>query len=287
LLSEGGDRYRYGYQGLSRPLCGREYAEDETEETGWNAFEARMYDPVIGRWISIDPARQFASPYLGMGNDPINGVDPDGRDWYKDNNTGKEVNLIGVTGDVDGYEWIWPDNLSMKLEEVEISAGLSEVEADAVRNGKLPTWMTFKAEFVTNFSAAIRYGKLSYEDKFIYGQRYDVGSVDLINLEFGYDRFNDGGYVDLSSGNVNFSYQIEALYGDYESKLQLNPFKESYKGTFSTGYKIIRTGANYDSVHGTYPVIGFSENWARSIGFGSFNAGIEVSGFIGARFSGL
>jgi hypothetical protein len=26
----------------------------------------------------VDPARQFASPYLGMGNNPINGLDPDG-----------------------------------------------------------------------------------------------------------------------------------------------------------------------------------------------------------------
>ncbi|HBH24451.1 MAG TPA: hypothetical protein DDY13_13640 [Cytophagales bacterium] len=38
-----------------------------------------MYDPVIGRAISIDPARQFWSPYVWVGNDPINMIDPDGR----------------------------------------------------------------------------------------------------------------------------------------------------------------------------------------------------------------
>ena len=38
-----------------------------------------MYDPVIGRWLSVDPARQFYSPYLGMGNNPIILVDSDGR----------------------------------------------------------------------------------------------------------------------------------------------------------------------------------------------------------------
>ena len=32
----------------------------------------------IGRWLTTDPAGQYASPYLGMGNDPINGIDPDG-----------------------------------------------------------------------------------------------------------------------------------------------------------------------------------------------------------------
>jgi RHS repeat-associated protein len=61
--------YRYGYQG--------QFAEKD-EETGWNAFELRMYEPVIGRWMSTDPAGQFASPYVGMGNNPINGVDTDG-----------------------------------------------------------------------------------------------------------------------------------------------------------------------------------------------------------------
>ena len=64
-----------------------------------------MYDSRIGRWTSIDPARQFASPYVGMGNNPVNGVDPDGRlfgkwrakryankhggSYFQDNVTGK------------------------------------------------------------------------------------------------------------------------------------------------------------------------------------------------------
>ncbi|MCG8387834.1 MAG: hypothetical protein MJA30_19940, partial [Cytophagales bacterium] len=61
--------YRWGFQGA--------FAEED-EETGWNSFELRMYDPVIGRWTSTDPAGQFWSPYLGMGNSPINQVDPDG-----------------------------------------------------------------------------------------------------------------------------------------------------------------------------------------------------------------
>ena len=62
-------KWRYGYQG--------EFAEKD-EETGWNSFELRMYDPVIGRWLAIDPYSQFFTPYNGMGNNPINGLDPDG-----------------------------------------------------------------------------------------------------------------------------------------------------------------------------------------------------------------
>ncbi|MFO0508133.1 MAG: RHS repeat-associated core domain-containing protein, partial [bacterium] len=72
-------KYRYGYQG--------KYAEKD-DETGWNHFELREYDPVIGRWTSKDPVRQYWSPYVGMGNNPIDRIDPDGgydnpKNWFQ------------------------------------------------------------------------------------------------------------------------------------------------------------------------------------------------------------
>ena len=43
-------------------------------------FGARYLDPMLGMWISVDPARQFTSPYLYAGNgvNPVNGVDGNG-----------------------------------------------------------------------------------------------------------------------------------------------------------------------------------------------------------------
>ncbi|SEN75937.1 RHS repeat-associated core domain-containing protein [bacterium A37T11] len=70
VLRSAGTGWRYGYQG--------QYAEKDGE-TGWNAFEARNYDAAIGRWLSTDPAGQYNSPYVGMGNNPVIGVDPDGQ----------------------------------------------------------------------------------------------------------------------------------------------------------------------------------------------------------------
>ncbi|MEM9857750.1 MAG: RHS repeat-associated core domain-containing protein [Bacteroidota bacterium] len=67
------EEYRYGYQG--------EYSEED-KETEWNSFESRMYDPLIGKFTTVDPQNQFASPYLGMGNNPVNGVDPDGEYFF-------------------------------------------------------------------------------------------------------------------------------------------------------------------------------------------------------------
>jgi RHS repeat-associated protein len=55
--------YRYAFQG-----------QEKDSETGMEAFQLRLWDGRIGRWLTPDPYRQYHSPYLGMGNNPINGV---------------------------------------------------------------------------------------------------------------------------------------------------------------------------------------------------------------------
>nr|WP_121274310.1 RHS repeat-associated core domain-containing protein [Pedobacter schmidteae] len=42
-----------------------------------------MYDPAIGRWMNVDPYAEFHSPYVGMGNNPISLIDPDGGETSK------------------------------------------------------------------------------------------------------------------------------------------------------------------------------------------------------------
>jgi RHS repeat-associated protein len=59
--------YRFAYQGQEREI-----------ETKWLSFDLRMYDADIARWLSPDPMGQYHSPYLAMGNDPVNMVDPTG-----------------------------------------------------------------------------------------------------------------------------------------------------------------------------------------------------------------
>lgn len=68
-LSSSSLLYKYTYQG--------QFAEEDAE-TGYNQFEARLWDGRLGRWLTTDPAGQFHSPYLGMGNTPAFSVDPDG-----------------------------------------------------------------------------------------------------------------------------------------------------------------------------------------------------------------
>jgi RHS repeat-associated protein len=61
--------YRYGYQG--------QFSEKD-KETGFNFFDLRLYDSRIGRFTTADPYSQYWSSYVGMGNMPHMGTDPDG-----------------------------------------------------------------------------------------------------------------------------------------------------------------------------------------------------------------
>ncbi len=119
---------RFGYQG--------DFSEEDGE-TNFNFFEARVFDPVIGRWMAVDPARQYRSGYVGMGNNPVNGVDPNGEEWYKNLQTGEERWFLGVSGDLDGWESLgFVDGLdhgldAMTLPGIVIAPGYNAHEADA------------------------------------------------------------------------------------------------------------------------------------------------------------
>jgi RHS repeat-associated protein len=93
--------YRYGYQG--------QFSERDLA-TGWNHFELRDYDPVIGRWTAVDPKRIGWSPYIGMYNNPVTGTDPDGggpNDWFKNQNGEAKWFASSAEGfsDSEGNSW--------------------------------------------------------------------------------------------------------------------------------------------------------------------------------------
>lgn len=84
-----------------------------TARIGLLDYGARMYDPEMARWMSLDPkaeSRIDISPYAFCSNDPVCRIDPDGRldDWYKDHITGEykwtdatsqnELNSMKVNG---------------------------------------------------------------------------------------------------------------------------------------------------------------------------------------------
>ncbi|MEW7280548.1 N-acetylmuramoyl-L-alanine amidase [Aquimarina sp. 2201CG1-2-11] len=111
--------YRYNYQG-----------QEFDKETGKVAFEARLYDQRINRWLTIDPAKEFFSPYLAMGNNWISITDPDGRctDCPDDPKVGDTFNHE-VYGDITYSESGWfSDGHGLILSgEATVTAGIDLV----------------------------------------------------------------------------------------------------------------------------------------------------------------
>lgn len=80
--------YAYGQrnEGLSwrrtdERLYGRGYQGQNTTqdaESGYTAFDLRMYDARYGRWLTRDPKHQGYSLFVGMNNNPVSNIDPDG-----------------------------------------------------------------------------------------------------------------------------------------------------------------------------------------------------------------
>jgi RHS repeat-associated protein len=66
--------YRYGFNG-------KEKVDEISGEGNAYDFDARMYSPRIGRWFSTDAhSKAFSSPYNYVQNNPVNRIDPDGKD---------------------------------------------------------------------------------------------------------------------------------------------------------------------------------------------------------------
>ena len=92
--STGGVKAAYDYRSfgeqieLTPPSTGKVTenftGKERDDETQLDYFGARYLDPMLGMWTSVDPMRQFASPYLYAGNgmNPVNVVDPDGNTAY-------------------------------------------------------------------------------------------------------------------------------------------------------------------------------------------------------------
>ena len=71
-----------------RATAGKEFDTD----TGLYYFNARWYDPTLGRFITEDPARDGGNWFAYVGNNPMSRVDPTGLEYWACGNPEKETN---------------------------------------------------------------------------------------------------------------------------------------------------------------------------------------------------
>lgn len=214
-----GTDYQYGYQG--------EFAEDETNETGFNTFELRLYDPVIGRWMTTDPEKEFYSPYLSLGNNPLAYVDPDGADrlyydqdgiylgtvetgfWSFDWLLGdKHIYLTGDQAANTGYMYYAWENNGGNGHAVLVDA--STLEAWEVNhpiiNGKVVDGLENKLKGGIK-SRAYYYSSIK-DKEFLDGKKYKRGDL-YLSLVFVPDMASTREYLDSHTGEpwkYNFFY---------------------------------------------------------------------------------
>ncbi len=87
-------------------------------------FDLRHYDPVLGRFVTTDPYKQFSSPYIAMGNNPVVAFDPDGGKCFDANG-----NEVACPDDemYDEYRDSDKQNITL-LDEVEVLSSESNQE---------------------------------------------------------------------------------------------------------------------------------------------------------------
>ncbi|HEX8576964.1 MAG TPA: RHS repeat-associated core domain-containing protein [Flavobacterium sp.] len=139
--------YRYGFQG-----------QEKDPETGMEAFQLRLWDGRIGRWLSPDPYGQYSSPYLGMGNNPIGLVDPDGGQTIDPpvNKKPIELDAVIITGSSKSSWGSYFNDFSKQMAVF----GANYFGTIATNNITFGLKQLPHAFTGTNFEAAERFGRL-------------------------------------------------------------------------------------------------------------------------------
>ncbi|MEL6865014.1 MAG: polymorphic toxin-type HINT domain-containing protein [Bacteroidota bacterium] len=165
-------RYRLGYQG-----------KELDAKVGLYAFQLRMYDPRLGKWLSPDPYDQHWSPYLAMSNNPISFIDPDGG-WDDPYEIQMRIEHYMRMGDLDGLEnYLWRMseftngestiinstimgyNSFMASVESWAAANPDEQYTVGIRDGQLGVWVREDNKDVTmNTDTNMRSGTISKEE---------------------------------------------------------------------------------------------------------------------------
>ena len=93
-------------------------------------YAFRFYDPQIARWTTVDPADEFHSPYVYVGNNPIGAIDPDGRET-----------IVVITGGelVGSHAAVWVERTAL-IDPNDPSKGYESMLYDPSGSYKAGSW---------------------------------------------------------------------------------------------------------------------------------------------------
>lgn len=153
------------------------------------AFELRLWDGRLGRWLTVDPYHEFDSPYLGMGNSPVGKIDPDGGSTeeayppFAGSENGQKWTDSDGSWSWNGKTGIW-EGQGKTVDFVPVSIHVTNVAPPMIKQyeanffGKVENLLNFKnLDYFPNktFGAfAILMGKYQYsilDNAYVYGTR--------------------------------------------------------------------------------------------------------------------
>jgi hypothetical protein len=207
----------------------------------WYLVGARFYDPVLGIWLSTDPAKDGINPYAMVGGDPINYIDPLGL-WKWG---------LGV---VMGYDS--RNGFSMGFgaaAQADFGVARIDVDASTTKSFKNDSWTT-----TANVGAGADVGVLSVGGNLGYSYNSTSGSTLSYGAEAG--AFGIGGGV----GGA----QYWSTGGDYMGSTF---YAQTYQGAFG-----VRAYEGYEWGFGGQLGRG---GYAGASGFGAYSEYSQNYGF--------
>lgn len=159
-------------------------------ETGLYNFNVRFYDPNIGRFYSPDPANQYPSPYVYVGNNPVSNIDISGS-W----------GFLSVLGYVGGAVLVVAGAVTLQPEIVVAGLVLSQASFVAGVSTELDNTRTKTVAEVINRSAWKETPLSSYA-------KDSRAPIDGMNAWQYDDQVRDN--LDMNSGHLSFTTILDA-----------------------------------------------------------------------------
>lgn len=177
-----GGLFGEGVQTSNQPYKYNGKELDRFQNLNMYDYGARHYDAALGRWFTVDPMAEkyySVSPYVYTANNPVNAIDPDGRDSYllvwfsKDNETGhagiavdnyKQQQIMDSKGKPtyemvkDGtmtYYDLWPNN----------PVGKTELQSDVKSDYSKGVIINSLSDLTTKDPTGSRSGNVSAEGR--------------------------------------------------------------------------------------------------------------------------
>jgi RHS repeat-associated protein len=246
--------YRYAFQG-----------QELDRETGMEAFQLRLWDGRIGRWLSPDPKGQNHSPYMGMGNNPVRMIDPDGG-WCYDSNG----NSIPCGDDLSQYQNIW--NHTTVLSEVPVTNQNYFYESgpsSSYENGSFSASVN-SAKFDYTNSILKIFGQGTFNELNAYNNTNRGGHLSgPLALDFGanYSLLKGSATIQVGNKNFNTSDTVSGCIGCLDGNISTGLFVgEGGKYGFLNEYNAGAYTAKYDySVAGTLLGVKYTYTTGESV----------------------